>query len=173
MESTKIPLFRKLFCVLSLWYVSGHTLQVRDRYGIYYGTKRMEYSIERERSKRREKKTYHTKNKSISTAKTYRWYRTVFNWNNVLLICFIGFFVPSCILILLVCMIQMIIYMFSPLSIQRLVPLRSKPVLHTMRLVLLFNVCCCVLKINPYFCNRTLNCCVVYIWYATPTISSL
>jgi len=82
-KSTKIPLFWKLFCVLSLWYVSSHTLPDRDRYGIYYGTKRMEYSIERERSQRREKKTYHAKNKSISTAKTYRWYRTVFNWNNM------------------------------------------------------------------------------------------
>ena len=54
-------------------------------------------------------------------------------------------------------------YMFSPLPMQRLVSLGSKSVLQTIWLVLLFNVCCCVFKMNPYFCNRTLNCYVVHM----------
>jgi len=91
----------------------------RDRYGIYYGTKRMEYSIERERTKRGAKRKQRT-GRITRRINAYLLQKVTEDAEQCsieiicLFSCFIWLLVPSCILILLVCMIHMTRYMFSP-----------------------------------------------------------
>ena len=74
----------------------------------------MEHSIERERSQRREKKTYYAKNKAYLLQKLIDDTEQCSIEIICLFICFNGPFVSSHMLTLLVCMIHMTRYMFSP-----------------------------------------------------------
>ena len=75
---------------------------------------RMEYSIEREPAKHRENKSITHRIKACLLQKTYRWYRRCSIEIICMFICFIGLLVSSHMLTLLVCMIHMTRYMFSP-----------------------------------------------------------